>query len=127
MNKIYIFDIDGTLTPSRRRMTEDFAKFFDGWSSENTYYLVTGKSPSISIFDSAIFSTDFSCPSSSCPDSSLSLSINLLATPFAPSCNPLAALAQPGSLKSNSVWSSLFWAATTDSSLTLAGDEFPFP
>jgi len=42
MDKIYIFDIDGTLTPSRQRMTEEFSKFFDGWSSKNTYYLVTG-------------------------------------------------------------------------------------
>ena len=42
MNKIFVFDIDGTLTPSRLRMTEEFAKFFDKWSSENKYYLVTG-------------------------------------------------------------------------------------
>tara|TARA_B100001250_G_C19662768_1_gene727882 strand:- start:62 stop:775 length:714 start_codon:yes stop_codon:yes gene_type:complete len=42
MNKVYIFDIDGTLTPSRLRMTEKFAKFFDEWSSKNKYYLVTG-------------------------------------------------------------------------------------
>ncbi len=42
MNKIYIFDIDGTLTPSRLRMTEEFSKFFDEWSSRNKYYLVTG-------------------------------------------------------------------------------------
>ena len=35
MNKIFIFDVDGTLTPSRRRMTEDFARFFDDWSKEN--------------------------------------------------------------------------------------------
>jgi phosphomannomutase len=42
MDKIYIFDIDGTLTPSRRRMTEEFAKFFDKWSEKNKYYLVTG-------------------------------------------------------------------------------------
>jgi len=42
MNKIYIFDIDGTLTPSRLMMTEEFAKFFDKWSSKNKYYLVTG-------------------------------------------------------------------------------------
>ena len=41
-NKIYIFDVDGTLTPSRRRMTKDFAKFFDKWSSENSFYLVSG-------------------------------------------------------------------------------------
>ena len=42
MNKIFIFDIDGTLTPSRLRMTEEFAKFFDKWSDKNKYYLVTG-------------------------------------------------------------------------------------
>jgi len=42
MGKIYIFDVDGTLTPSRLRMTEKFAKFFDRWSEENKYYLVTG-------------------------------------------------------------------------------------
>ena len=42
MKKIYIFDVDGTLTPSRQFMTKDFAKFFDKWSNENKYYLVTG-------------------------------------------------------------------------------------
>jgi len=42
MGKIYIFDIDGTLTPSRLMMTKKFAKFFDKWSSKNKYYLVTG-------------------------------------------------------------------------------------
>jgi phosphomannomutase len=42
MDKIYIFDVDGTLTPSRRRMTEDFARFFDEWSKKNTFYLVSG-------------------------------------------------------------------------------------
>jgi len=42
MDRIFIFDIDGTLTPSRRRMTEEFAKFFDKWSEKNKYYLVTG-------------------------------------------------------------------------------------
>tara|TARA_B100001250_G_C19772902_1_gene778076 strand:- start:14 stop:844 length:831 start_codon:yes stop_codon:yes gene_type:complete len=42
MNKIYIFDVDGTLTPSRQKMTEKFARFFDEWTSKNTYYLVTG-------------------------------------------------------------------------------------
>ena len=42
MNRIFIFDVDGTLTPSRQRMTEEFAKFFDEWTSKNTYYLVTG-------------------------------------------------------------------------------------
>ena len=42
MGKIYIFDVDGTLTPSRLMMTKEFAKFFDEWSSKNKYYLVTG-------------------------------------------------------------------------------------
>ena len=42
MNKIYIFDVDGTLTPSRLRITKEFAKFFDKWSDKNKYYLVTG-------------------------------------------------------------------------------------
>ena len=42
MDRIFMFDIDGTLTPSRLRMTEKFDKFFDKWSSENKYYLVTG-------------------------------------------------------------------------------------
>jgi len=42
MDKIFIFDVDGTLTPSRLRMTKEFAKFFDKWSEKNKYYLVTG-------------------------------------------------------------------------------------
>lgn len=42
MNKIFMFDIDGTLTPSRLRMEEKFSKFFEKWSNENKYYLVTG-------------------------------------------------------------------------------------
>ena len=42
MNKVYIFDVDGTLTPSRQRMTKDFARFFEEWSKRNPFYLVTG-------------------------------------------------------------------------------------
>ena len=42
MNKIYIFDVDGTLTPSRRTMTPDFEMFFSRWAKENTFYLVSG-------------------------------------------------------------------------------------
>ena len=42
MSKVYIFDVDGTLTPSRRSMTEDFLEFFNGWSKKNTFYLVSG-------------------------------------------------------------------------------------
>jgi len=42
MKKVYIFDVDGTLTPSRQTMTEDFTRFFDEWSKRNSFYLVTG-------------------------------------------------------------------------------------
>jgi len=42
LKNIYIFDVDGTLTPSRKVMTKEFLKFFDTWSKENTFYLVSG-------------------------------------------------------------------------------------
>ena len=42
MHNLYIFDIDGTLTPSRQIMTSQFTKFFKKWSNDNNYYLVTG-------------------------------------------------------------------------------------
>tara|TARA_R100000458_G_C8209003_1_gene197104 strand:+ start:155 stop:910 length:756 start_codon:yes stop_codon:yes gene_type:complete len=42
MNKVYIFDVDGTLTPSRLPMTDEFKKFFKTWIQKNTFYLVTG-------------------------------------------------------------------------------------
>ena len=42
MNRIYIFDVDGTLTPSRLPMTEEFLEFFNSWSKQNLFYLVTG-------------------------------------------------------------------------------------
>ena len=42
MGRVYIFDVDGTLTPSRRPMTEDFLEFFNGWSKQNPFYLVSG-------------------------------------------------------------------------------------
>ena len=42
MNKVYIFDVDGTLTPSRRPMTNDFEMFFSRWAKENSFYLVSG-------------------------------------------------------------------------------------
>ena len=37
MKKIYIFDMDGTLTPSRREMTPDFENFFSKWANEHTF------------------------------------------------------------------------------------------
>ena len=42
MGKVYIFDVDGTLTPSRLPMTKEFLEFFDSWSKRNPFYLVTG-------------------------------------------------------------------------------------
>ena len=42
MDRIFIFDVDGTLTPSRLPMTEEFQKFFQKWVTKNKFYLVTG-------------------------------------------------------------------------------------
>ena len=42
MSKIFMFDVDGTLTPSRLPMTKKFQKFFSKWSKKNKFYLVTG-------------------------------------------------------------------------------------
>ena len=42
MNKVFVFDVDGTLTPSRQKMTTEFKKFFSKWSEKNKFYLVTG-------------------------------------------------------------------------------------
>ena len=42
MNRVFIFDVDGTLTPSRLPMTEKFREFFSIWSALNKFYLVTG-------------------------------------------------------------------------------------
>ena len=38
----FIFDVDGTLTPSRRLIDEDFQKFFSNFCDENYVYLITG-------------------------------------------------------------------------------------
>ena len=42
MSKVFIFDVDGTLTPSRQKMTKEFKKFFTNWLKSNKFYLVTG-------------------------------------------------------------------------------------
>ena len=39
---IYIFDVDGTLTPSRGRMDEEFAEFFLKFVTEYECYMITG-------------------------------------------------------------------------------------
>ena len=38
----YIFDIDGTLTPSRLPIDKDFSKFFLNWMKGKNVYLITG-------------------------------------------------------------------------------------
>ena len=40
--KIYLFDIDGTLTPARQPMSKDFAEFFANFCEENKVWLCTG-------------------------------------------------------------------------------------
>lgn len=42
MDNIYMFDVDGTLTPSRRMMDKDFQDIFKKWANKNTFFLVTG-------------------------------------------------------------------------------------
>jgi len=38
----YVFDVDGTLTPSRGKMDKEFQKFFLNFCNDNDVYLVTG-------------------------------------------------------------------------------------
>ncbi len=38
----YIFDVDGTLTPSRGKMDNEFANWFEHFATHNAVYLVTG-------------------------------------------------------------------------------------
>lgn len=38
----YVFDIDGTLTPSRKKIDSKFAIFFEKFCAENLVYFVTG-------------------------------------------------------------------------------------
>ena len=39
---IYVFDMDGTLTPARKPMTEDFVKVFLPWQKVNKTFIATG-------------------------------------------------------------------------------------
>jgi phosphomannomutase len=38
----YVFDVDGTLTPSRLKMDKEFSKFFRNWIKDKEVYLLTG-------------------------------------------------------------------------------------
>ena len=40
--KKYIFDVDGTLTPARQQIDDEFKTFFMEFASNNDVYLVTG-------------------------------------------------------------------------------------
>ena len=42
MTTKWLFDVDGTLTPSRQSMDPDFKKFFIQFATDNPVYLVTG-------------------------------------------------------------------------------------
>ena len=47
MNKCFLFDVDGTLTPSREKINESFLTFFKRWvsntiASKNKVFLTTG-------------------------------------------------------------------------------------
>ena len=42
MKSIYIFDMDGTLTPSRREMTKEFEDFYSNWAKNHIFFLVSG-------------------------------------------------------------------------------------
>ena len=42
MKRIFMFDVDGTLTPARQPMMEEFSKFFLEFCKKNKVYLVTG-------------------------------------------------------------------------------------
>lgn len=39
---VYVFDMDGTLTPPRKPMTEEFSKKFLPWLNENKAFIATG-------------------------------------------------------------------------------------
>lgn len=46
MKTAYLFDVDGTLTPSRQRMDEKFNRFFYDFCLNNNVYIVTGSDQS---------------------------------------------------------------------------------
>jgi phosphomannomutase len=38
----FVFDVDGTITPSRKKIDDDFATFFESFCKRNLVYFVTG-------------------------------------------------------------------------------------
>lgn len=41
-NTIYLFDVDGTLTPARQKIASDFAVFFERFVKDHPVYLISG-------------------------------------------------------------------------------------
>ena len=39
---MFLFDVDGTLTPTRHLIDEEFSKFFEKFCEDNEVYIVTG-------------------------------------------------------------------------------------
>mgnify|MGYP003147522286 CR=1 FL=1 len=44
MSTIYLFDVDGTLTPSKAEITPSFKNFFKSWMSKKEVYIISGGS-----------------------------------------------------------------------------------
>ena len=42
MKKVYVFDVDGTLTPSRQQIDEEFKQFFLTFTEQHDVYFLTG-------------------------------------------------------------------------------------
>lgn len=42
MERLFVFDVDGTLTPSRRKIDKDFANWLEHFFTHNAIYLITG-------------------------------------------------------------------------------------
>ena len=60
----YIFDVDGTLTPSRGKISSDFEKFFLDFTQKHNVYLVTGSDYEKT--DMTIGSQELACSAGSC-------------------------------------------------------------
>ena len=41
-NTVFLFDVDGTLTPARQEITPEFLKYFTDWMTDKRVYLVSG-------------------------------------------------------------------------------------
>tara|TARA_R110002020_G_scaffold428337_1_gene637902 strand:+ start:452 stop:1165 length:714 start_codon:yes stop_codon:yes gene_type:complete len=42
LKNVFLFDVDGTLTPARQRMTDEFYSFFKHWAEDKLVYLISG-------------------------------------------------------------------------------------